>query len=690
MQNASLFQFTADVLSPGELPKSANTLRQIIRDQDLSTEKSIEDFFLNELKETPLQTKEATSYYQWISSAAIQYAQEYHRETFFYEVFGLLENRLSALGQAGADVTAWKGYLALAHAAVGRCLRHHSLEVFESAIDELDWGIYDNTFIREISILIGGTYLEEDDKGRRLRARIWLQKAQQESKGVARLGTILRMGRYLYETEDHNQAIALNDLADQAEALEVDASVNKTHTAAVAQLKIMAFHLESLSSEVNSASKGEILNQAQALHESSSDTPSFAAISRMTLLGKAMSQMDTTAAKGLNFAKQAYDKANTAGLEYQAMTAKLASLQIAHDQGASFTEKELKELITYFRKQGDDIAYLGASRLYAEVLVSMDPKHRGKAHDVLMDVMRRGIKRIESGGFYLIATALQLANDLYIPEIVRPGVSWIVETMDEFFELVGQVIESMDEFLPHAGKANLDIFRSEYARMEPASYMNIKVYLRYQFYAAKMMGVSARLMEDEIGARQAEILVKSFSNPANPLNFIRANWDGEFKDVAHDVRNKVVNRCITISKGDLPLAAEHLDDFSYRNLRSYITFNEVHRLGYFMETKTTTNRQLEHAIRLLMHDLYENGTIFEVVFDVPKFLVEHGDGFFAEEMEIAMEIKSTTAKKYINVMVDHKFLIKDKSKGRKHYFYLDRDLVMKRLASDSSTLIDPS
>ncbi|MEM9897661.1 MAG: hypothetical protein AAF789_14975, partial [Bacteroidota bacterium] len=310
--------------------------------------------------------------------------------------------------------------------------------------------------------------------------------------------------------------------------------------------------------------------------------------------------------------------------------------------------------------------------------------------DVLMDVMRRGVKRVESGGFYLIASALQLANDLYLPEIIRPGVSWMVATMDEFFELVSGVIDAIDDYLPHAGRANLDIFRAEYSRMEPASYMNIKVYLRYQFYAVKMMGVSARLMEDEIGVRQAEILEKSFSNPANPLNFILANWNGEFKDVAHDVRNKVVNRCITISKGDLPLAAEHLDDFSYRNLRSYITFNEVHRLGYFMETKTTTNRQLEHAIRLLMHDLYENGTIFEVVFDVPKFLVEYGDGFYAEEMEVAMEIKSTTAKKYINVMVDNKFLIKDKSRGRKHYFYLDRDLVMKRLASDSSTLIDPS
>ena len=403
-----------------------------------------------------------------------------------------------------------------------------------------------------------------------------------------------------------------------------------------------------------------------------------------------MAKLEASASKGKELVEKAVSLATDSGLEHHAMYARLEAMQIAFDQGQKLLEKDIKELISYFKRQEDNITYLRSSGLYAEMLCQMEPKYRPKAHDVLMDVIRRGIRKVEKGGFFLINGAMALANDIYTPEIVRPGVSWVIDNMDEFFAQIIQVIDNIDELSPFAGRAAIDTFRKEYLQMEPTTYLNIKTYLRYQFYAIKMLGLSARLMEDEIGTQQAEVLTKSLADHKNPLNFILANWNGEFKDVAHDVRNKTINRCINISKGDLPLAAEHLDDFSYRNLRSYITFNEVHRLGFFMETKTTNNRQLEHAIRLLMHDLYENGQIFEVVFDIPKFLVEWGEGFFAEDMEREMSLKATTAKKYINVMVDHGFLVKDKSRGRKHYFFLDREKVMKRLASDSSTMIDPS
>jgi hypothetical protein len=690
MQNASLFQFLLNVLSPGSFSQSANFLRQVIRDEDVQSESEFEQFFLNELKETPLQTESDRDYFQWLGCTAVQYGQERHREHYFATTLEIVENRLPALRQVGEALEAWQGYLTLARAAVGRCLRQHSLELFESAIDDIDWDIFESGLITEISLLIGATYLEEDEAGRRLRARIWLQKAWQEAEGPSRLGPLLRMGRYYYNTQNPDEAIALSDLVEQVKAVDFPERATGVKVAVIAQLQLMRSRLRSLGDELNSIQKSEIISKARAAATEAPAHPVFAVVDRKRILGKAMAQLEGSSSKAYELLREAVATASEQGLEHQAMYTRLDSIELAQQLGISIKEKDIKELIAYFKRQGDNIAYLAASRHYATMLTQMARKHRLKAHEVLMDIVKRGIRNVEQGGFFLISGAFKLANDIYIPELVRPGVSWATDNMDEFFGQIGHVIEHIDDYLPFAGRADVDIFRNEFLRIEPASYLNIKTYLRYQFYGVKMLGVSARLMEDEAGIKQAEVLSKTFSDQQNPLNFILANWEGEFKDVAHDVRNKTINRCINISKGDLPLAAQHLDDFSYRNLRSYITFNEVHRLGFFMNTKTTNSRQLEHAIRLLMHDLYENGQIFEVVFDIPKFLVDWGDGFFAEEMENEMELKATTAKKYINVMVDHGFLIKDKSRGRKHYFYLDREKVMKRLASDSSTMIDPS
>ncbi|MFK7969493.1 MAG: hypothetical protein AB8F95_03950 [Bacteroidia bacterium] len=690
MHNASLYQFLFDILTPNEVPATSKLLRQISHDSELPSPSKLEAFWIEEAKELPLQTDEDLTLFQWVVNSAFQYAQEFHREAFFHTFLETLDSRLPALKRLGNE-DAWEGYIALAHAAVGRCLRQHSLEVFEAAIDEIDWDLYQGAFLRGISLLIGATYLEETDKGRALRARIWLQKSLQESQNEERIGAMLRMARYIYETGDSHQAVMLEDLTEQVQHLEIDANASNIHRAVITQLQLLTIHLECLNSEANTSQKSELQNQALAIHKDCEASPMFASAARKNILAKTFTLTENYAARGLDMATAAEEDALKAGYEHHAMYYRIDKLKIAADHSDDkIKEKDLKDLIVYLKREQDNIAYLKVSRLYAELLVTMEPKHRGKAHDILMDVVRRGIRKVEEGGFFLVAEGLRLANDLYLPEIGRPGVSWATPSMDEFFELITHTVDSIAGDLAFIGRTDADMFRNEYLRMEPASYMNIKVFFRYQYYAARMMVLAAHLAEDEVAIKQGELLTKRFADKKNPLNFILANWDGDFKDVAHDVRNKTINQCITISKGDLPLAAEHLDDFSYRNLRSYITFQEVHRLGYFMDIQETQNRQLEHAIRLLMHDLYENGTIFEVVFDVPKFLVEHGDGFFSEDMEKAMELKGTTAKKYINVMVNRGFLIKDKSKGRRHFFYLDRDKVMKRLAKDASTLIEPS
>lgn len=221
--------------------------------------------------------------------------------------------------------------------------------------------------------------------------------------------------------------------------------------------------------------------------------------------------------------------------------------------------------------------------------------------------------------------------------------------------------------------------------MEPATHFNAKVYLRYQFYEMKVLRLTAIARGDRLGQLVAEKLIHEMSQENNPLSFVRADWE-EFKDVPNSVRNKMLNKCISISKGDLPLAADHLD-FSYRNLRSYITFKEVNRLGFFLDKQETNNKQLENGIRLMFFDLYKRGTIFEVVFDMPKFLVEHAkSGFSSQDMEETLDIKGTTAKKYIKIMIDIGVIKLERSVGRKHFYKLRKDNVMTRLGKETAVV----
>ena len=90
----------------------------------------------------------------------------------------------------------------------------------------------------------------------------------------------------------------------------------------------------------------------------------------------------------------------------------------------------------------------------------------------------------------------------------------------------------------------------------------------------------------------------------------------------------------------------------------------------------------------MFFDLYKKGTIFEVVFDMPKFLVNHAqEGFFSSDLEEKLHIKGTTAKKYIKIMIENGIIRQDKNTGRKHFYRLIRENVMNRLGQDQATLI---
>ncbi|RMG54557.1 MAG: hypothetical protein D6722_28895 [Bacteroidetes bacterium] len=359
-----------------------------------------------------------------------------------------------------------------------------------------------------------------------------------------------------------------------------------------------------------------------------------------------------------------------------------ASIAVQTDQ--PLTEKQMKENIAFYKRRGDYPLYAQAASVYSKLLLRNDASQ--KTHDLLGEVHKYGSKRLDQGGFYLVTRTLEMANDIFLAETHKPGVSWMVAVLDQFFERIQQSTDSIEENLSIIGPSQVQAFRRAYTDFEPASHFNIKVYYRYQWYEIKLMRLGGVLNEDSITVRIADQLLRELEDDNNALSFIKADWD-EFKKVPNSVRNKTLNKCINISKGDLPLAAEHLD-FSYRNLRSYITFKEVNRLGFFLDMQQTTNRQLEQGIRYMFHDLYKSGTIFEVVFDMPRFLVNHATtGFFSQDMENELHIKGTTAKKYIKIMIGIGLIRQDKTTGRKHYYRLIRENVMNRLGKEQTTLI---
>lgn len=703
------YQMFVDLSLEGKKSAYPNFLKDVVKRAEFTDLEKLQEFLSTELENTSVQYQEAAEYFIFIAKEVISHY--FYRKDFdgFHHAVDLTRHRMPALRNVTAvelNLASWDQYIKLMQVAFLRLIRHIPIEEFESHIDQMDWAGFEKDLIPAVSSVVGYVYLNEDEADQTVKSRLWLQKAIRENDFEHNLGNYLAIA-YHYLSDPQAESIEsvtaiITQLKEGIPSLS-SPGVKQLFEAAIFDLEakllpITFLHIDNQETRLEHCQQ-ELRDFESQYRRTSQDSwlPELTKASIEATLAKLnalLYGMTDDSLEQAGFARdtlrsieKSIERAEALKDEYHTADFKLTRIELAVATGTQLTEKEAREIVQYNKKGNDYPTYIRSVSSYVHLMAAND--NAQKSYDAIMDVFKLGHKRLEeSGGFYLITSGLRLANELFQAETHAPGVSWMVHNLDIFFEQIKRTIELLDQHLDTIGVSMVEQFRREYANFEPVSHFNIKVYFQYQLYQIKALRVGTIMHNDSVGEQSANSLIASLENPNNPMSFIAAMWE-DYKDVPNSVRNKTLNKCINISKGDLPLAAEHLD-FSYRNLRSYITFKEVNRLGFFLDIQQTTNRQLEQGIRYMFFDLYKRGTIFEVVFDMPRFLVKYASlGFFSQDLEQELNIKGTTAKKYIKIMMEIKLIRQDKTTGRKHYYRLVRENVMKRLGKDQTTMIKP-
>jgi hypothetical protein len=678
-------------------------LKDIVRTGDLDDVRQLEELLASEIANCSLHDNNGAEYFAFLSESAMLFAISRSNFAEFEKLYEVVEKRLQGLrssGQSQIDTGGWQWYFNYLKGCADRLMRKGTIETLERNIDDIEWDEIGSEFIYRVSAVTGFVYLNESNPDKVNKARFWLQKAITEQEISRTLVAFLNLADfYLGDTKGENQ----KRLQDHIQKLEQhassasDAGLVRIYRTAVLDYQARALVARSAGHDDDIVKVEENLRNVREVEKNvtydGKNMPAFVKAYLKALFSKYyfnissseldQEDIDDLLAMAMDDINEALSIARRMKDESMKALLRLDWMVIAARKQTKINEKDLKEILNDAKKGDDHRAYVRSAVSYADFYIQR--KEAQKAYELLLDMVKKGYKKVDEGGFYLVHHGLSKINDIFLVEVDRPGVSWMVNALTDFFNSLAEMIDNLEAHISNIGQEMFDKFLEQMLRMEPATHFNLKVYLKYQFYEMKLLRLTAIARGDALGQQIAEKLLTEVANENNPLTFVQANWE-EFKDVPNSVRNKVLNKCISISKGDLPLAADHID-FSYRNLRSYITFKEVNRLGFFLDKQETNNRQLENGIRLMFFDLYKRGTIFEVVFDMPKFLVEHSKGgFSSQDLEEALDIKGTTAKKYIKIMIDIGIIRLERSVGRKHFYKLRKDNVMNRLGKEASVV----
>jgi hypothetical protein len=707
MNNGFYFQLLASLAQSSGRLTYPRFLKDLVKSADLDDVNATAEALAKEVSEASAFEGSGVPYLTLIAENTLLfslYRQDYER---FRSLAETLEKRFFSFRSQGVDFKSdsWEAYLRIIRSCAKRMMRAGTIEEFERLIDDLEWDQFTPEFVNRVCRAIGLVYLHEEDQDRFNKTRFWLHKSTQGVDFAETIAAQVGLVEYFLAEPSNENLKRVDDIIrniEEAASKESEASLEKIYRALLLSIQARAVVAKAFSGKESYDDDQVKVEQSLRVvrdlsknfdAEAAKMSPFVRGFMKMTFAKfyydsaaadidkDDMADLMAMAIEDLNEAVAIAKKSKDESLREAAAISRLSVLS---RHANKTTEKEMKDALAEVRK-GENFQALVDLSTAAAYYYSHVKNGSLKAYEVLYDLVRRGQKRLGEGGFFLVVKGIGGINDILIRETIRPGVSWMVKELGTYFDTLGEIVDQIEANGEQIGSDLFGKFQEEFLRLEPATHFNLKTYLRYQYTEVKILRLAAWMRGDGISQRIAEKLLFELGEENNPLTFIRAAWE-EFKDVPNSVRNKVINKCISISKGDLPLAAEHLD-FSYRNLRSYITFKEVNRLGFFLDEQQTTNRQLETGIRLLFFDLYKNGTIFEVVFDMPKFLVEHAkSGFSSQDLEEALDIKGTTAKKYIKIMMEIGLIKLERSVGRKHFYKLRKDNVMTRLGKEQKVL----
>lgn len=301
--------------------------------------------------------------------------------------------------------------------------------------------------------------------------------------------------------------------------------------------------------------------------------------------------------------------------------------------------------------------------------------------DALHEGHKYASKKQEIGGGYVVHRLFAYTVEIFTQEKDSYGVSWMIDYLPDYFRLQEQYLKSLTpEILTQTGQTEWNHYRSTFLKFKEVAGLHSRTFLRYQLFTIKNMECTAILAEDAIGVQYASDLWQEWHSPMNPLSVLQADWQ-DAKDVGDNFQNILLNRAVTLMKGDLPRTAEHLP-FSYRNLRNYVALGQINRLGFFDQMNETSQKSLETGIRLLLADIFQDRKEIEGLFDLPRFLVNKAGQkpFDADELCAVQGIQFAAARRYAKLFAE-KGLLKPDDKLKNHYsvhkefiqrYYLDQ------------------
>lgn len=599
---------------------------------------------------------------------------------------------------AGALLDAWSHYL-LEHnissdlhtelirfytVAKDRICRKASLEIWEEMLEDFSWADIPKAFHKDILLLAGYVYLNEDDRIVRRKCKQWLNQLLQDKSSSYHILAIKYLMQYHLTTKDPDSDFEWSKLLD---ALMV-AGESSGSNAAWDHITTITRYTADMTGVV--MGKSDAVDIISSMNELARGTRS-SLVTHCSMLLNALQYIvpvyqavnDDFKAVVPGIGLKIYDRIQKdllSQIQNPAMQRRISILQ-AFLQLINHQNKEaiatLQDMMAYLRKQHCWKLYLRVNQFMIKYLI----QHEGneKAYRFLKNQFEgfkndKSVRMTEPGVHILMHM-----NDILLHEVRKPGISWAIPHIAEYFECHERFLIRLEESMDITGRHLFSKYQNLCVLLPEIAKHHIRTSVSIHKFQVQVMILSLKFAKDIHAIEIGNQFMAAMQDGTSVLALLNADWE-DMKDVPFDVRNKLLNRSISITKGDLPLAAEHAA-FSYRNLRSYISLNEVNRLGFFLNEKVTQSKNIEAGIRLMFHDLYLQGNIFEAVFDMPAFLVKVAQsGFVSEDMEELLMIKASTAKKYIKIMCDIGIIAPEKEQGRKLRYRLCIDNVMNRYA----------